>query len=352
MTKRDGARDLDITNWDIRNKIYDIRGQKVMLDYDLARFYGYTTKALNQQVKRNLDKFEGSDFMFRLNEVEVSSFLRSQIVTSKTDGRGGKRYLPYAFTEQGIYMLMTILKGDLATKQSRSLVMAFKAMKDYIIDNQKILDCRNNLRLAMKVADNAERIAVMEGEFNDISADIGVMKERLNTFIKKSEISPFLRAFGKDLKSGEFLICEGELTKASETYIDIFCSARKSVEIIDDYVDIKTLRYLQKIKSGVTVTIYTENIGHYLHERDLQDYRKEFPGIVIRFVKSLREFHDRFIIIDRGDNDGELYHCGASLKDSGTRLTVISIIKDAGVAKEIFERVDKMARNPELPLPN
>ena len=228
MTKRDDARDLDITNWDIRNKIYDIRGQKVMLDYDLARFYGYTTSALNQQVTNNSKKFEGEDFMFRINEDDlVSSSLSKNLIAIQTKGtRGGRSIMSRAFTESGIYMLMTVLRGDLAVKQSRALIRLFRTLKDYVADNQEVINYHNNLRLAMKVADNAERIAVMEGEFNDISADIGVVKERLNTFIDRSEISPFLKAFGRDLESGEFLICEGELTKASETYIDIFRSAK------------------------------------------------------------------------------------------------------------------------------
>ena len=109
----------------LRNKIYIIRGQRVMLDFDLAEIYGYTTKTFNQQVRRNLDKFP-DDFIFQLTQEEKTIILRSQIVTSSW---GGSRYLPYAFTEQGIYMLMTVLKGELATQQSITLVRLFKSMK-------------------------------------------------------------------------------------------------------------------------------------------------------------------------------------------------------------------------------
>ena len=114
----------------LRNKIYIIRGQRVMLDFDLAEIYGYTTKTFNQQVRRNLDKFP-DDFIFQLTQEEKTIILRSQIVTSSW---GGSRYLPYAFTEQGIYMLMTVLKGELATQQSITLVRLFKSMKDYLIE--------------------------------------------------------------------------------------------------------------------------------------------------------------------------------------------------------------------------
>ncbi len=121
----------------IKNKIYYIRGQKIMLDFDLARIYGYETKAFNQQVKRNIEKFD-SDFMFQLTDEELTECSRSHFVTlNKTYGRGSNiKYNPYAFTEQGIYMLMTVLKGELATKQSKILIRMFKQMKDFIVENK------------------------------------------------------------------------------------------------------------------------------------------------------------------------------------------------------------------------
>ena len=127
---------IKLNKEDIKNKIYTIRGQKVMLDFHLAEIYGYTTKAFNQQVQRNIDKFD-DDFRFQLTIEETMQLSRSQIVTSmQTKGvKGGRTYLPYAFTESGIYMLMTVLKGDLAVKQSKMLIRLFKEMKDFIIEN-------------------------------------------------------------------------------------------------------------------------------------------------------------------------------------------------------------------------
>ena len=127
---------IELNEQTVRDKIYIIRGQKVMLDADLAEIYGYTTKAFNQQVKRNMEKFD-EDFMFRLTEEELQRNLRSQFVTLE-QGKYSK-YLPYAFTEQGIYMLMTVLKGELATKQSKSLIRLFKSMKDYIVENRDLI---------------------------------------------------------------------------------------------------------------------------------------------------------------------------------------------------------------------
>ena len=118
----------------IKSKIYEIRGQKVMLDFELAEIYGYSTKAFNQQVKNNIEKFD-NDFRFQLTKEEMSQILKSKKLTSSW---GGIRKLPYAFTEQGIYMLMTVLKGDLATKQSIALIDTFKRMHDYINSNSLI----------------------------------------------------------------------------------------------------------------------------------------------------------------------------------------------------------------------
>ena len=167
---------IELTEENIESMVYEIRGQKVMLDFDLARIYGYTTKAFNQQVQRNLEKFP-EDFMFQLTESELKDLVRSQFVaarksqnkseeisrsqfvttkkseieseeisgsifstTMQTKGiRGGRVYLPYVFTEQGVYMLMTVLRGELAVKQSKALIRLFKRMKDYIVENKELI---------------------------------------------------------------------------------------------------------------------------------------------------------------------------------------------------------------------
>ena len=127
----------DITN--IESKILVIRGQQVMLDRDLAEIYGYKTKAFNQQVKNNIEKFP-DDMMFKLTQAEVDLLSRSKILTLNS-GRGHNiKYLPYAFTEQGIYMLMTVLKGELATQQSIALVRLFKQMRHYFAENAGVIN--------------------------------------------------------------------------------------------------------------------------------------------------------------------------------------------------------------------
>ena len=126
----------------IKDKIYTIRGIQVMLDSDLAEIYGYSTKAFNQQVKNNIERFD-EDFMFQLSDEEVKD-LRSKILTTNISSMS--RSNPYAFTEQGIYMLMTVLKGELAVSQSKMLVRLFKQMKDYIVENQQVIGQRDFIR--------------------------------------------------------------------------------------------------------------------------------------------------------------------------------------------------------------
>lgn len=143
--------DVTVTEEYLKEKLYKIRGKRVLLDADLAEIYGYDTKGFNRQVKNNIEKFD-EDFMFRLTDEEVSELSRSQNVTlNKSAGRGSNiKYNPHAFTEQGIYMLMTVLKGELAVKQSKALIRTFKKMKDYIVENQGLIGKREFLQHSEK----------------------------------------------------------------------------------------------------------------------------------------------------------------------------------------------------------
>ena len=136
----------------IRNKIYIIRGKEVMIDSDLAEIYGYATRDFNKQVKNNMNKFD-SDFMFQLTEEEFKNLMFKK----STSSWGGRRKLPYAFTEQGIYMLMTVLKGELAIRQSKALIRIFKKMKDYIIENNNNLVSYDDvLKLSLQTNENTK----------------------------------------------------------------------------------------------------------------------------------------------------------------------------------------------------
>lgn len=264
-----------ISQNDVENLIYTIRGQKVMLDVDLARIYGYETKAFNQQVKRNIERFP-IDMMFQLNDDEVKEFSRSQFVTlKKSTGRGKNiKYNPYAFTEQGIYMLMTVLKGELAIRQSIMLVRIFKEMKDYVILN-------------------------------------------------------------------------GQTVEADLAYSEIYAKARKAIYVVDNYIGLKTLSLLKAAKQGVAVVIFSDNIGNILRRTDYNDFITQYKSPQISFKKTNGKFHDRYIILDYKSRSEKIYHCGASSKDAGKKITSITLVDD----HEIYHSmVEDLLKNPVLAL--
>ena len=155
-----------INEENIKGLIYEIRGQKVMLDFDLARIYGYETRTFNQQIKNNIDKFP-EDFMFQISkdeseEIMISKKLMSFKTVNTSGTKGGRTHLPYAFTEQGIYMLMTVLKGEIATKQSLALIRLFKLMKDYIVETNNLVTVNEVLKLSKQVDQNTRKITMIE----------------------------------------------------------------------------------------------------------------------------------------------------------------------------------------------
>lgn len=339
---------------ELQNKIYLIRGQKVMLDRDLAEIYGYTTKALNQQVKNNREKFEGEEFMFQLTIEETQeisrchfgalntdgNFSRSNFLTLKNDNRGSNiKYLPYAFTEQGIYMLMTVLKGELAVRQSRMLVMAFKAMKDYIVENKILLDRKENLVIGYKVSENAEKI-------KKIDVKVSELANEMNEVVKRTEISPVFLDFNKTAESKEFLLLDGEPLQAKEAYMEIYKHAKKKIYIIDNYVNLKTLHLLQMVKQNLEVIIFTDNVRNYLRKSDLVDFEKERPDLDITFIKIGGRIHDRFIILD----EKKVYAAGSSSKDAGSKMTSIHEITEKFMLNSLIQEIEKLKNNAFLKL--
>lgn len=178
----------------IRDKIYTIRGQKVMLDTDLAEIYGYDTKNFNRQVKNNSSKFEGDDFMFQLSDEELDKLSRCKNCTlNRGSGRGKNiKYNPYVFTEQGIYMLMTVLRGELAIKQSRALVRTFKNMKDYIIENQGLIGQREFIQLSMQVTDSIRDTTELRIDLIKVEDQMSDVIDRLSNVVTKSELSDIM----------------------------------------------------------------------------------------------------------------------------------------------------------------
>ncbi|PID82267.1 MAG: DNA-binding protein [Clostridiales bacterium] len=328
------------------NKIYTIRGKKVMLDFELAEIYGYETKRFNEQVKNNIEKFD-DDFRFQLTKNEWES-LRSKISTSKSDtGSGGRRYLPYAFTEQGIYMLMTVLKGELAVKQSKALIRTFKQMKDYILENQGLIGKREFLQLSMQITSNVVEIQDLRRNLRGVEEQVAEVMDALGNVVHKSELSELILELSHPQLKYGFLLLNGQPIEANLAYKDIYRVAKKSIYIVDNYIGVKTLVLLKDIDPSVEIIIFSDNIGKGLHTIEYQDFHREYPQVNIKFQKSGRVFHDRYVIIDWNTNNQRMYHCGASSKDAGERITTVSEIADEMIYTDL---INKLLKNPKLKL--
>ena len=180
---------IDITEEYLKERIYEIRGQRVILDADLSEIYGYTTKAFNQQVKNNIEKFD-EDFMFELTDDEVEN-LRSNFLTANLNSKS--IYNPHVFTEQGLYMLMTVLKGPLAVKQSKALIRTFKKMKDYILENRDLIGQREILQLSMETANNKIEISKINSDMISLEKQISDVAEGLKDVVTKSELQELFK---------------------------------------------------------------------------------------------------------------------------------------------------------------
>ncbi|WP_046329297.1 ORF6N domain-containing protein, partial [Sneathia vaginalis] len=185
----------------MKSKIYYIRGQKVMLDFELAEIYGYETRAFNQQIKRNNGKFD-DDFMFQLTDDEVDELSRSQNVTlNRGTGRGSNiKYKPYAFTEQGIYMLMTVLRGELAVKQSKALIRMFKQMKDFIVENQDFITSKELLQIAVQTNQNTKDISTINNKISNLATKED-LKKVMDNFIDPDTYKHFLLMNGDKIEA-------------------------------------------------------------------------------------------------------------------------------------------------------
>ena len=251
----------------ICNRVYIIRGQQVMLDYDLAEIYGYEVKNLNRQVKRNIERFP-DDFMFQLTKDECEN-LRCQNVTANRSAMS--RTMPYAFTEQGIYMLATVLRGALAEQQSIFIMRVFREMRHYIKQNQQFVTQSEMHLVSARVSEISVQMSNMADRQKKTEQDMQVIQKSIDT-LNENFISD------KDFKN--FVIYKGQKFEADAAYIDIYQRARKSIYVVDDYVNTKTLQLLSQKRTGVEVVLFTEN-GHgkkgFLTTSVVNDFMQEYP---------------------------------------------------------------------------
>lgn len=334
---------VEVTEELLREKLYEVRGVKVMLDSDLAEIYGYTTKALNQQVKNNNDRFD-SEFTFKLTQEEWKD-LRSKNLTSSW---GGSRHLPNVFTEQGVYMLMTVLKGELAAKQSKDLVKTFKKMKDYILGNQGLIGQRDIMQITMQSAENKAEISRLRMDLGSVEKQMSDVMEQLGDVVTKSELAEMMNGFVSDEDNG-WLMYNTKYCSADVAYSSIYSQAKKSVYLIDNYIGLRTLVLLKNAPDGVDIKIFSDNIGSgKLHNVEYTDFCREYPNIKLTMQHTGGVYHDRFIVLDYGTKDERIFLCGASSRDAGARIT--SIVEDFGIDK-YDPLVKRLLKNGALQLP-
>ena len=292
------------TQFDIKSMIFVVRNQQVMIDSDLAMLYQVETKRLNEAVKRNIARFP-EEFRFQLTEEETES-LRSQFATlNENDGRGKHRkYLPYVFTEQGIAMLSAVLRSDVAIQVSISIMKSFVEMRRFIANNTLLF----------------ERISTVELRQLEYQKQTDEKLEQIFEYISEHE------------ESSQKIFFDGQIYDAFSLIVNLIQKADKEITLIDGYVDVGTLNLLSKKKSDVEVTIYTKK-QTMLTKADVKNFNAQYPTLKIKYTEV---FHDRFLILDRTT----AYHIGASLKDAGKKCFGINLIQDAGIIKDILQRLE------------
>ena len=284
---------------DIKSLIYVVRGQQVMLDSDLAMIYQVETKVFNQAVSRNIERFP-ENFRFQLTKEEFDT-LRSQIATS--DGRGGRRYRPYMFTEQGIAMLSGVLRSDVAVQASIRIMNTFVEMRRFIAKNALLFEKVSGIELKQ-------------------------LEYQKNTDEKFDKVFRYIEDHAE---SEQKIFFDGQIYDAFSLITSIIRKAQKEIILIDGYVDVDTLNILAKKNADVDVKIYTYASAQ-LTNRDAAKFNAQYPTLT---VKKTQVFHDRFIILD----GGTAYHIGASIKDAGKKCFAISLIDDPGVVTDLLNRL-------------
>lgn len=283
-----------ITHDKIESKILIIRDVHVMLDRDLAELYGVETRVLNQAVKRNIERFP-ERFMFQLSEDEFK-FLRSQIVTSKVETRGGRQYLPYAFTEQGVAMLASVIHSATAVNVSIQIMDVFVAMRHFLLANAQVF----------------QRMDLIE-------------KRQFNSDKRIDELFDKMDRYKVEEKQGIFF--QGQIFDAYAKFEKFIQSAKKEIVLIDGYVDLTVLERLSKKRKGVNVELYTDPKTK-LTQLDIQKFNAQYPTINLNYTTKM---HDRFLIID----GSTLYHIGASLKDLAKKCFAFEIL-DASLIPSVM----------------
>ncbi len=284
---------------EIQSRIFTTRGVQVMLDKDLAQLYNVETRSLKQAVKRNIKRFP-DDFMFALSDREIDVMVSQNVIPSK-QVLGGAR--PFVFTEQGVANLSSILHSDIAVDVNITIMRAFVAMRRFIISNAQVFQRMDTLEIKQIETDN---------KVNQIL-----------TALENKEIQP---------KQGIFF--NGQIFDAYGFVSNLIRSARKSIILIDNYIDDTVLTLFSKRKKGVFLTIMTKTVSKRL-KLDVKKFNEQYPTVT---VKEFGSSHDRFLIID----DSIVYHFGASLKDLGKKWFAFSKMEIGAV--EMLAKLESLRK--------
>ena len=283
----------EITTKGIESRILTIRNQQVMIDRDIAELYGVETRRLNEQVKRNSERFP-KEFCFQLTKEETESISpKSQIATLNVSGnlRGSNiKKMPFAFTEQGVAMLSTVLKSDTAVSMSIQIMKAFVAMRKFMLINAQVFQRLDNIE-----------------------------KHQISTDSKINELFDKMDKYKIDDTQGIFF--QGQIFDAYAKFESFIAQAQKEIILIDNYVDLSILERFSKKKPNVKITIWTAPKTP-LTSQDIQQFNKQYPTLIVNHTSKM---HDRFLIIDQKI----LYHIGASLKDLGKKCFAFEILDKA-----------------------
>ncbi|MBR1414069.1 MAG: ORF6N domain-containing protein [Bacilli bacterium] len=277
----------------IEDMIYEIRGQQVILDRDLSKLYKVMTGNLNKAVKRNIERFP-ERFMFQLTENEYKNLIFQIGISNQ---RGGTRKLPYAFTEQGVAMLSSVLHSEIAINTSIKIIDAFVAMRHYI-------------------GNNNYRLSNVESKIIEHDKNIRLLQESFNKLEKNKEINE--------------IYFNGKIYDAYSKIINIFNSAKKELIIVDRYTDKTILDMIKNLKCNVVLITGKNN---KLTKLDIEKYNQDYNNLKVYYDDT---FHDRYFILDRN----KIYHSGNSINHINYRKSSLNLLKDKSVKISILKDVD------------
>lgn len=292
MSKK--GNEIALTQQVIESRIFTIRNLPVMIDRDLAELYGVETKRLNEQVKRNIERFPDT-FRFQLNEAE-----RDELVANcdRLETLKHSSVMPYAFTEQGVAMLSAVLRSDTAIRVSIRIMQAFVEMRKFLMQNAQIFQRLDRMEIKQMEADK---------KFQQI----------------------FRALESKHPQHDKGIFFDGQIFDAWVFISDLVKKAQNSLILIDNYVDESVLALFAKKKKQVSIDIYTNNISRSLQE-DAKKFNAQYGGLTLHHFEAA---HDRFLLIDKS----EVYHIGASLKDMGKKWFAFSKMEKETIT--IFQKL-------------